>query len=275
MANQQDYFTANRLNWDERARIHAASRSYDLDAYIRDPARISDVVSFDREALGDLKGMDALHLQCHIGTDTLSLARLGANSITGLDQSEESLAVARDLFARTNTSGRFVQANAYDAAAALHEQYDLVFTGVGALNWLPDIKRWAATVAKLLRPGGRLYLREGHPMLWAMADTTDGTLRVEYPYFETLEPMAFDEVETYTDQDAPLVSTRTYEWNHGLGEIVTAVIDAGLVLTSLTEHDGLEWQMFPNMVLEGKQYKLPIEQRDLCPMMYTLEAKKP
>lgn len=275
MSDREEQFEANRINWDERASIHRNSRTYDLDAFAKEAAHISGVVAFDRDALGSLDGRDVLHLQCHIGTDTLSLARLGAASVTGLDQSAESLAVAKDLFSKVGATGKFVQANVYDAVAALGADYDLVYTGVGALNWLPDVKRWAETVAQLLRPGGRLYLREGHPMLWAMADTTDGTLRVEYPYFETIEPMTFDESETYTDQDAPLKNTRTYEWNHGLGEIVSAVLDAGLVLDVLTEHDGLEWEMFPHMVLEDGLYKLPSDQRSLCPMMYTLVATHP
>lgn len=273
----RDYFDANRRNWNERAGIHAASTTYNLDAYRADPAHLSSVVRFDRPYLGDLSGLCAVHLQCHIGTDTLSLARLGAQ-VTGLDQSDAAIATARRLFADTATQGRLEVANVYDAPAVLGRRYDLVYTGVGALNWLPSIDRWAQVVSELLNPGGRLYLREGHPMLWALADITDAadlTLRLEYPYFETSEPMVFDESVTYTGDEATLINTRTYEWNHGLGEIITALLSRGLVLRTLHEHDGLEWQMFPHMVLEDGRYKLPPEQRALVPMMYTLIAERP
>lgn len=269
-----EHFEANKRNWNERATIHAVSDTYNLDAFRRDPAHLSGVVSFDRDYLGDLSGMSAVHLQCHIGTDTLSLARLGA-TVTGLDQSEASIAKAEHLFAETGTAGTFKIANVYDAPAVLGQRYDLVYTGVGALNWLPSIDRWAQVVSELLNPGGWLYIREGHPMLQALADTTDGTLQVGYPYFETTDPMVFDDTETYTDGDDTLTNTRTYEWNHGLGEVVMALLRRGLVLKTLDEHDGLDWRMFPHMVVEDGQYKLPLEQRAMVPMMYTLIVERP
>lgn len=270
-----EWYDANRRNWDERAPIHARSRTYDLQAYRDDPTHLSTIVAFDREVLGDLTGLDVVHLQCHIGTDTLSLARLGA-TVTGLDQSPASLGQARRLFADCATPGRFVQARVYDAVAALDARYDVVYTGVGAINWLPDIDRWGAVVAALLRPGGRLVMREGHPVLWSLddRDPTDRTLRVAFPYFETAEPMAFDDTATYTDADADLSSTRTYEWNHGLGEIVTALLDHGMVLTGLREHRVLEWAMWPWMEPDGGRYRLPAGQRDLVPLMYTLTATR-
>ncbi|MEM6708290.1 MAG: class I SAM-dependent methyltransferase [Pseudomonadota bacterium] len=273
MTDQTGYFSANRANWNDRAVVHARSEMYALERFHADPAHLSDVVRFDRQALGDLTGERAVHLQCHIGSDTLSLARLGAN-VCGVDQSEASLAVARELFVATETEGAFFEANVYDARDVLTGTFDLVYSGVGALNWLPSISRWATTVASLLRPGGRLFLREGHPMLWALGDTTDGSLVVEYPYFETADPLVFDEEETYTGPGKVLTHTRTYEWNHGLAEIVTAVMQVGLTLETLVEHDGCEWQALPHMTLEGTQYKLPPEQRALVPLMYTLTAKK-
>lgn len=269
-----DHFDANRRNWDERAAIHVRSRTYDRQAYLGDPAHLSSVVRFDTGYLGDVSGLDAVHLQCHIGHDTLSLARLGA-TVTGLDLSAASIAAARDLFTATGTPGRFEVAQVYDAVGVLGERYDLVYTGVGALNWLPDIDRWAGVVSALLRPGGRLYLREGHPMLWTLDDeATDGALQVRYPYFETAEPTAFDETTTYTGDDDTIRNTRTYEWNHALSEIVTALLDNGLTLTTFREHRGLEWPMFPQMVEKDGQYWFPDHQRDLVPAMYTLIARR-
>jgi SAM-dependent methyltransferase len=269
-----EYFDANRRNWDERAGIHARSRTYDLASYLADPDHLSGVVRFDRRHLGDLGGRSAVHLQCHIGTDTLSLARLGA-STTGLDQSEASIAVARDLFERAGTPGRFEVANVYDAVEVLGDRYDLVYTGVGALNWIPDISRWAGVVAALLAPGGRLHIREGHPVLWALDEDGDpDELRVRYPYFETAEPLAFDEPTTYTDGEVELRHTRTYEWNHGLGEIITALLRHDLVVSAFEEHRELEWQGLPQMRLEDGRYRLPPAQRHLVPLMYTLVAER-
>lgn len=166
-----EYLTINRANWDERAPIHETSPDYDRERFLRDPAAISDVVAFDRPRLGDLTGQRAVHLQCHIGTDTLSLARLGAQ-VVGLDLSPASLAAARRLAADTGTAIPFVESDVYGAPEALaeHGPFDLVYTGIGAIGWLPSIDRWAQTVAALLRPGGRLFIREGHPVLWSLDD---------------------------------------------------------------------------------------------------------
>jgi len=170
------------------------------------------VVRFDLPRLGDITGLRGVHLQCHIGTDTISLARLGAR-MTGLDFSPASIAEARALAEQTGSDVDFVESNVYDAVTALAgEQFDLVFTGVGALCWLPDIKKWADVVGALLKPGGRLFVREGHPMLWSLADTSsaDDKLVVEYPYFETAEPLIFDEGGTYVDTDVVFTTTTSH-----------------------------------------------------------------
>lgn len=269
---------ANRLNWDERAAVHAASKAYNLQAYIDDPARLSRVVEQDVERLGDLTGLEAIHLQCHIGTDTLSLARLGAR-VTGLDISPASLDVARKLFADTGTPGDFVESEVCAASDALDGRtYELVYTGVGALCWFPRIAPWAATVAALLRPGGRLFLREHHPVLWMMEseEGDEGRLDVRYPYFETDKPMMFDDNATYTDGDVDFTHTRNYEWNHGLGEILAALLAEGLVLDHIEEYNRVCYQALPHMVeVSPGVYELPGKQRDQVPLMYTLGARKP
>src|SRR3712207_2487658 len=158
-----DYREVNRANWDDRARAHAASADYDVAAFAADPRHLSGVVRFDLPLLGDIAGLRGVHLQCHIGTDTVSLARLGA-TMTGVDFSPASLEQARLLAERAGTPVEFVESDVYAAADVLEPGgFDLVYTGIGALCWLPDIRRWARTVAALLRPGGRLFIREGHP----------------------------------------------------------------------------------------------------------------
>ena len=264
------YRATNLRNWESRVPVHAGSRDYDLAGLAADPSRLSAVVAFDQPWLGDLTGLDVVHLQCHIGTDTVSLARLGG--LTGVDFSPGALAVARELAIASGVEVRFVESELYSAPAALGEQFDLVYTGVGALNWLPDIAGWARVVAAVLRPGGRLYIRDGHPMLNTLHDgIDDDVLRVTLPYFEGHALRWVNEV-TYTDGD-PIASPEQYEWNHGLGETVQAVIDAGLRVTALREHTECEWRALPHMV-EGPDGKFRLaEMPERLPVMFTLEAR--
>lgn len=276
-APAEDYRQVNRANWDDRAPAHAASPDYALDRFRADPSFLSHVVQFDLPRLGDVAGLDGVHLQCHLGTDTLSLARLGAR-MTGLDFSPASLAVARELAAETGADVRYVEAEVYNAVEALGgERFDLVFTGIGALCWLPDIARWAAVVAALLRPGGRLFLRDGHPVCWAVDDTrADDLLVLDYPYFERAEPVIWDEDGTYVRTDATFSHNRTHLWSHGLGEIVTALLGQGLTLTGLTEHDTIPWQPFPGRMkrVELDEWRL-VDRPWRLPLTYTLQARKP
>ncbi len=267
----------NRLMWDERAPAHAASPEYGLQRYVDDPRHLSGVVRFDLPRLGDVAGLRGVHLQCHLGTDTLSLARLGA-TMTGLDFSAAALDQARDLAARAGPAVEYVQSDVYDAVGALGGPggFDLVYTGIGALCWLPDIRRWAQTVAALLRPGGRLFLREGHPVLWAVADPRpDGLLVLEHPYVERPEPTIWDDDATYVSTDASFVHTRNAEWNHGLGEQVTALLAAGLTIDGLDEHDSVPWNALPGMMeqVDLGEWRL-IDRPWRLPHSYTLRATK-
>src|SRR4051812_34039127 len=242
----------NRAHWDERAPAHAASPDYAVDRFATDPDFLSDVVRFDLPRLGDISGLRGVHLQCHIGTDTISLARLGAR-MTGLDFSPPALAEARRLATATGADVDFVESDVYGAADVLGQaSYDLVFTGIGALCWLPHIRQWASVVASLLRPGGRLFLREGHPMLWSLADPPreDGLLVVEYPYFERAEPTIFDEGGTYVATDVEFQHNISHEWNHGLGEVVTALLGEGSAITMLEEHDSVPWEALPGQMVQ-------------------------
>ncbi len=269
----------NLRNWEDRVPVHAASKTYDLAGLAADPQRLSGVVARDRERISDLRGLDVLHLQCHIGTDTLSLARLGAASVTGLDFSASALAVARDLAAAAGAEIAYVESELYDAPVALDgRRFDFVYTGTGALNWLPDIRGWARVVAALLRPGGTLHLHEGHPVLWSLDhQRDDDLLAIRFPYFESAGPLAMNEPGTYTDGDAAAIeNTATVEWNHGLGEIVQAVIDAGLVVTTLAELPYCDWLALPAAmeVTEpdgGARLRVAPER---MPLTYTLRALK-
>lgn len=266
----------NRVYWDERAPVHAASISYGIEDFIADPDHLSGVVEFDRPLLGDIAGQRGVHLQCHIGTDTVSLARLGAR-MTGLDFSPAALEQARTLAARTSADVDFVEADVLDAASVLPTgHFDLVYTGVGALCWVPHIDRWAQVVASLLGPGGRLFVREGHPVLWALADDDPTRLELRYPYFETAQPLVFDEPGTYAVTEEELHHTVSHSWNHGLGEILTAVMEAGLTVTGFVEHRSVPW----NPMAEGAfaedehgEWHL-LDRPERLPASYTLQAVK-
>ena len=265
----------NRANWDERAPAHAASPGYSRQQFIDDPSFVSSVVRFDLPRLGDIRGLRGVHLQCHIGTDTISLARLGA-VMTGVDFSPASLAEARRLSSELGAGVEFVEADVYDAVAALGRQtFDLVFTGIGALCWLPSVSRWAAVVAELLQPGGRLFIREGHPMMWSLDERHTDSLVVDYDYFERSEPMVFDEQGTYVETDIQFETTITHVWNHGLGEIVTALFDAGMELTALVEHDSVPWEALPSQMEQTSDKEWRLRDRPWrLPHSYTLQAVK-
>ncbi len=267
----------NLAHWDERAPAHAASPDYGVSEFESDPAHLSSVIRFDLPRLGDISGLDGLHLQCHIGTDTLSLARLGAR-MTGLDFSPASIEQARGLAARTGTDIEYVVSDAYDAVETLGpERFDLVFTGIGALCWLPDIRRWAHVVHDLLRPGGRLFIREGHPVLWSLDyDREDTELVLRFPYFETPDPVVDISEGSYVEVESELANTESHSWNHGLGEIITALLDVGLTITGFEEHQSVPWNPFiGEVVIEGDAGEWHLRQNaNLLPLTYTLQAER-
>lgn len=261
-------------SWDERAPAHLRSPDYGVDRLVADPAALSGVVRFDIPLLGEITGKRGVHLQCHIGTDTISLARLGAQ-MTGLDYSLAAITAARELAGRCGIDVPFHHADVYDAPEVLGEQqWDLVFTGIGALCWLPDIDRWAQVVARLLRPGGRLFVREGHPMLWSLADPgPNGELLVEHAYFERPEPTVWDEPGTYVATQEQFQHNVTHEWNHGIGETVSALIRHGLAVTGLVEHASVPWDALPGLMVLGDDGEYRLADRPWrLPLSYTLQA---
>ena len=269
-----DYLALNRSNWDARADVHVGPGGYRVDL-IEDPSWISQVVRFDQPLLDDLTGVRGVHLQCHIGTDTLSLARLGA-TMTGVDLSPRSLHHARAIAERGRADITYVESDVYAAPDALGgATFDLVYTGIGALCWLPDIERWARTVAALLKPGGRLFLRDGHPMLMAVNEDHQDRLQLDYPYFEREAPTVRHSDQTYVDTDQALAQTETHEWSHGLGEVISALLGNGLRLTALEEHQSIPWEALPGQMVKGEdgEYRLR-EQPARLPLSYTLVAVK-
>jgi SAM-dependent methyltransferase len=269
-----DYIAVNRANWNSRVEHHV--RAYDLERFRSDPGFLSHVVTFDIPRLGSVVDLDVVHLQCHIGTDTLSLFRLGARSVTGLDFSRPALDAAARLAEECGARINYVESELYGAIEELGVgRFDLVYTGVGALCWLPDVRRWGEVVAALLRPGGRLFLREYHPVLWSLADPReDELLVIEYPYFET-EGVLFSEQQSYVSHDEPLASPEIIHFNHGLAEVIMALLDAGMELTAFEEHDTAPGRPLDDMMEDvgGGEYRLRQDPVRL-PATYTLQATK-
>jgi SAM-dependent methyltransferase len=266
-----DRLSANRANWDERTGIHLASAFYDVEGWLeRAPGPRTEEV----DALGDVSGLSLVHLQRHIGLDTLQFARAGA-LVTGLDFSPAAIRAAQVLADRAGLtdSAHFVCANVYDAVNALAPRiFDVVYVSFGALCWLPNVERWAEQVSALLAPGGRLYLHDQHPVEWALAD--DEAV-FAHPYFEESDPYIDDAGATYTDGDGPLVNRRNFQWNHGLGEIVTALIGHGLQLDSFVEHDWTEGHRFPFLIANDKHHWTTPPGMPRLPLSFTVLAHRP
>ena len=247
---------ANRAHWDELVGLHLGPSGYDLTRLRSGGGHLDPLVAGELPAL---VGKRVLHLQCHFGADTLALAQLGSD-VVGLDFSAPAIAAARRLATELGLSERahFVETDLYDALAAVphpHE-FDLVFASWGAICWLPDLGRWASIAAAMLRPGGRLYLADGHPAALVLDDAAagpDGIPGFLAPYSAN-EPWIETDTRDYIDDEAELGQKTTYVWIHPLGEIVTSVIEAGLRLDWLHEHDRVPWRMFRILVRETDRF---------------------
>jgi 2-polyprenyl-3-methyl-5-hydroxy-6-metoxy-1,4-benzoquinol methylase len=255
----------NRAWWDERVPLHVGSAFYDVKGF---KAGGSTLRPCEVEEVGDVSGRSLVHIQCHFGLDTLSWARRGAR-VTGLDFSKPAIEAASALAAEVGLEAEFVTASVYDAAGALGaHRFDVVYTGLGALNWLPDLHRWANVIVDLLRPDGVLYLSEFHPITWVFGDDQP---TLENDYFQR-EPLAIEEPGTYADLDAPTEHNDTEEWQHTLGDIVSAVLDAGLTLELLHEHDYTLFPRWPFLNQVGTTYRIPAG-RPRLPLMFSLRAR--
>ena len=263
---------SNRALWDEWTTIHSES-AYDVASFKRGHDRIA---AHELEEIGDVTGQRLLHLQCHFGLETLSWARRGA-VVTGVDFSPRAIATARALAAELQLPARFIESDVYRLPDVLDEDFDIVYTANGVLGWLPDIRRWGELVARYVRPGGRFYILEVHPVVQALADdgVGPGELRLGYPYWERPEPIVVPTQGSYADRSAHVDTPVEYGWDHGLGEIVTALATAGLRVEALREHPFLNWPL-PFLVPAGDgTYRLPADAGGELPLMFSILARKP
>lgn len=274
-ADVEQMMLVNQANWDQRAPIHAASGFYGVDGSREPDSWFAD---YEWGDLGALDDVDLVHLQCHLGVESVALARRGAR-VVGLDISGESVVHARSVAGRFGVDVEYVQANVYDAVEALgHRTFDVIYTGKGALCYLPDLAAWAAVVARLLRPGGFLYLVEFHPLLYSLGvvpasgNSQELLLRNDYLGGGGVEKR--DATYTYTD-GPPLPDARTaYEWRHGVGDVVSALVGAGLSIDVLRESSTLPWPRWRGMVRQPDGwFRLP-DTMPRIPLLYALSARK-
>lgn len=267
-----DYLEINKANWDSRVPIHL--QGYALDRFRSEPDFISDVVRFDKTYLPEIKGLEGIHLQSHIGTDTLSLVRLGAK-MTALDFSAPALEAAKNLAAGLGHELQTIESDVYSALEKTSRKFDFVYTGVGAICWLPDIKKWAEVVSGLLKPGGFLFIREGHPMLWSIGDSKpDGSLVLELDYFEG-QWYEENEEETYAGE-GKVANPRNISFNHSLSEIFNALWQNDMSIKVFEEHSTVPYNPLGDefVKLEGiDEWELVKNPRRLA-ASYTLVAYK-
>lgn len=275
-----EWLDDNRANWDERVPIHVASDFYDQEPLRAGGSMLDPIARAGVERLfpDGLAAARVLHLQCHFGSDTLSLANLGA-SVVGLDFSRPAVEEARRMAAEIGIEGRarFVEANVYDARHVLPEpaSFDLVFTTWGTIGWLPDVAAWARIIAWFLKPGGRLYFADRHPAAYVFdgEDGTGGMPAFRYPYLKA-DPDVLDDPSDYADADAKLVNARTWEWMHPLDEVFGALRAAGLTVDDFAEHYVVPWRIFPVTVPKGEgMFGWPRER--WLPLSYELVASWP
>ena len=266
-----EFTETNRRHWDEITAVHVASEFYDVASF---RAGKSKLKSIELEELGDVRGKSLLHMQCHFALDTLSWAREGAR-VTGIDFSKPAIEAARALAAETGIEARFLVTDIYAAPDALEGEFDIVFTSYGALNWLPDIARWAEIAAHFVRPGGTFYVAEFHPVSQIFDDEPNATdLHVRYPYFPLEEPMRFDDLGTYTDRTAVFENSTTYEWPHPVSEVLTALVDAGLRIEFLHEFPFSPYQIWSfTEPMDDKMARLTKHDGSV-PLVYSIKATK-
>jgi SAM-dependent methyltransferase len=263
------YLSMNRDLWDEWTAIHEGSEFYDLASFREGGVRLRE---YELQDIGDMAGRSVLHLQCHFGMDSLSFVRLGAD-VVGADFSPGAIALARRLSLELGLPAQFVESSVHDLPQHLDGEFDLVYTSRGVLGWLPDIRGWAAVVARFVRPGGVFYITEAHPVAWAMSD--DPPVRPAYPYWEHEQPLSFPVAGSYADPSAEVTTPLEHSWNHAMSEIVQSLIDAGLTIELFREYPWCDWDLGFCVQRDDGLWYLPDDVEGELPLFYALRARKP
>lgn len=265
MNSASNYIEINKKSWNNRTDSHLKSDFYDLDGFIAGKSSLNQI---ELELLGDIKGKNILHLQCHFGQDTISLSRLNAK-VTGIDLSDKAINNAVELSKKMDSDTSFICCDIYDLPNHLNEEFDIVFASYGTIGWLPDLDKWATIVSNFLKPSGKFVFVEFHPVVWMFDDNFE---KIGYNYFNS---GAITETEngTYADREAK-ISQEYVMWNHGISEVVNNLIKNGLEIESLNEYDYSPYNCF-NQTIEFEPKKFRIKHlENKIPMVYSIVAKK-
>jgi SAM-dependent methyltransferase len=270
-------YIANHAWWEERAEAHPATDFYRHHIQLLLNGGIS-LQQLELAEVGDVAGKQLLHLQCHIGTDSLSWVRKGA-IVTGVDFSQVAIGHARQLADEMELPATFVHSNVYELPHRLSGQFDVVFCSYGTIIWLHDLKRWAATISQVLKPGGFFYIVDTHPMLLTIDEKLTEeppSVRLAYPYFEHTDPLRFNEAGSYADRELPTRANLTNEWMHSLSEILMSLIGAGLTIEMFGEHRHSPWQTLSYCVKgSDAMFRLPEVMLNRVPLLFSVKARKP
>lgn len=265
MDQDMDYLEINKKAWNRKIEFHIQSDFYDQANFLKGK---SSLKSIELDLLGEIKGKNILHLQCHFGQDSISLSRLGAN-VTGIDLSDEAIKKANEIALQTQSNTRFICCNIYDLSKHLDEQFDIVFTSYGTIGWLPDLDGWAQIVSQYLKPDGKFIMVDFHPVVWMFDDAFE---KIEYRYFNN-GPIIEKEKGSYADRKAP-IEQESVGWNHGIGEILNSLIKNGLEINAFEEFDYSPFNCF-HQTAEPSPGKFRIRHLDnKIPMVYSILATK-
>ncbi len=235
MEQDHNYIIKNKASWNSKVAAHVQSEFYDNASFLQGRNTLN---SIELNLLGDVKGKSVLHLQCHFGQDSLSLARMGAQ-VTGVDFSEEAIQTARDFNTQIGTQAQFICCDIYDLPNHLKQQFDIVFTSYGTIGWLPDLQKWASVVSQFLKPGGHFIMADFHPIVWMMDNHFN---HIAYSYFNT-EEIIETETGTYADREAP-ITNETVSWNHPTSELLNNLIQQGISIQRFDEYDYSPYNCF-------------------------------
>lgn len=261
-----NYKDINRALWNSRTDVHVESEFYDVEGFLAGNTSLKEI---ELGLLGDIRGKKVLHLQCHFGQDTLSLARMGAE-VTGADLSDRAIAYAKELAKRTGLEAEFVCCDIYDLPQHLEGQFDIVFTSYGTIGWLPDLDKWAGVVSHFLRPGGTFVFVEFHPVVWMFDDALE---KVQYSYFNAA-PIIETENGTYADKGAD-INNQSISWNHNLAEVLQSLIKSGIIVKDIREYDFSPYNIFPNSTeTEPGRYRVA-HMGNRLPLVYSVVGELP
>lgn len=270
----EKYFDANKELWDEFAKLHyeTESEGYSVKSFLEGQSTLK---SYELKEIGNVKGKTMLHLQCHFGLDTLSWAREGA-AVTGIDISSEGIRLAKLLAKQAKLEAKFLESNLYNLPNALSEKFDIVYTSIGVLVWLNDLKKWGKIIADFLTPGGFFYIAEIHPFSMIFDNETENIkdLQVYYDYFHDSKPLEFIADGSYAIGEKKMEPKKEYEWAHSMSDIINSLIQAGLRIEFLNEYPYAVWKQFPFAERESDGFFHLKNQKAEIPLLFTLKAVK-